>query len=728
MKLTVRLLVVAAALIFLAQGQVAHAATITVDTPDDELNSDGDCSLREAIQAANTDAVVDACTAGSGADTINVPAGTYTLSMAGANEDANASGDLDITGALTITGAGAGNTIVEWPLGGGLDRVFHILGAPPVTINGLTIQHGSVTDSAGGGIFVVPGATLTLESSTVRDNTSVASSGPFPGFSFGGGIFNQGTLTVTNVNVIINKADASGGILNDTIGTLTVNSSTVRGNSNSGITNLNTATINNTTVSGNIGQDGAGILNGGPLTVNNSTISGNVASFRGGGIFTSAGGTLTLNNTTVSGNSAPSGSGIFIVPTAPIPTLKNTIVANNTPGGDCSGSITSADHNLDSDNTCSLIQSNDLPNTTTPLLGALDPNGGPTETHALSAGSPAIDAGNPATPGSGGNACEATDQRGVARPKGTNCDIGAFELEPGSCTVTISKVTNPAGGTGFPFSSNFNGLWGITLDDGQSISVSLPIFCGPIFNLFECTVVSAPFCPTSIPPGSALTNIVCTVSGGTGNFSIIGATGAITAGFEAGDNEVRFDSLTSGSTIQCTFTNTPGTTPIVTTSGNKYCVTGTSTGASWTWDIVTKKSGTVPPFAIPAGSNAIAIVAAWVDNMNNKSPANDPPVTQMSGANEHCFKFNPASLGLVASGCLVDGVGCSFNPTVFEVEIIAVGGIAELPDFDELQLESADSSGGSSAPPYAALGGAVAAAVALMVVGGGWYARRRWMR
>ena len=80
-------------------GTVAGAG-ITVTTTDDELNSDGDCSLREAIQAANTNAAVDACNPHIGAETITVPAGTYTLSIAGANEDANATGDLDITAGL----------------------------------------------------------------------------------------------------------------------------------------------------------------------------------------------------------------------------------------------------------------------------------------------------------------------------------------------------------------------------------------------------------------------------------------------------------------------------------------------------------------------------------------------------------------------------------------------------------------------------------------------------
>ncbi|MCS6909343.1 MAG: CSLREA domain-containing protein, partial [Anaerolineales bacterium] len=84
----------------------AYAASITVNTTDDELNNDGDCSLREAIQAANTNTAVSGCTAGSGDDTITVPAGTYTLTIPGNNEDNGQTGDLDITSNITIIGAG----------------------------------------------------------------------------------------------------------------------------------------------------------------------------------------------------------------------------------------------------------------------------------------------------------------------------------------------------------------------------------------------------------------------------------------------------------------------------------------------------------------------------------------------------------------------------------------------------------------------------------------------
>ena len=116
---------------FVFQTEVAESL-ITVNTTDDELNSDGDCSLREAIRASNTDSAVDACTAGAGADTINLPAGIYTLTVLGAGENAAATGDLDITGDLTISGAGAGTTIVD---GNATDRVFDTPVSPPTTVS-----------------------------------------------------------------------------------------------------------------------------------------------------------------------------------------------------------------------------------------------------------------------------------------------------------------------------------------------------------------------------------------------------------------------------------------------------------------------------------------------------------------------------------------------------------------------------------------------------------------
>ena len=121
-------------------------------------------------------------------------------------------------------------------------------------------------------------------------------------------------------------------------------------------------------------------------------------------------------------------------------TLKNTIVANSAPDDDCAGNlVTSNGSNIDSDGTCSLVAAGDLPNTN-PQLGPLADNGGPTQTLALLAGSPAIDAG------SGDCPPPATDQRGVTRPQGAACDIGAYEFEPtpsATSTPTPTPTSTP---------------------------------------------------------------------------------------------------------------------------------------------------------------------------------------------------------------------------------------------------------------------------------------------
>ncbi len=96
-----------------AAAPAAAAAPIPVNTTVDELNADGDCSLREAIIAANWDGAVDACSAGGGADMINVPTGTYTLSLGGVSNDSGLDGDLDLSGSVTIAGSGA--TIARRP-------------------------------------------------------------------------------------------------------------------------------------------------------------------------------------------------------------------------------------------------------------------------------------------------------------------------------------------------------------------------------------------------------------------------------------------------------------------------------------------------------------------------------------------------------------------------------------------------------------------------------------
>ncbi|HEU4759484.1 MAG TPA: choice-of-anchor Q domain-containing protein [Dehalococcoidia bacterium] len=265
--------------------------TKTADTNDGACNVD--CSLREAVVAAN---------AAGGADTITVPAGTYTLTIAGAGEDAAATGDLDITGNLTITGAAT--SIID---GGVLDRVLHVTGAFTVNISAVTVRNGSESLS-GGGIYNA--GSLTLTSTTVSSNSA----------AYGAAIINKsgGSLTLNSSTLSGNTASQQGGgILNESNGTLTLNGSTVSNNSatssGGGIVNGGTATLDSTTVSGNVvSGDGGGISNtsSGSLTLNSSTVSGNVAGAFGGGIY--AGGSLIINSSTISYNSATSsGGGIY---------------------------------------------------------------------------------------------------------------------------------------------------------------------------------------------------------------------------------------------------------------------------------------------------------------------------------------------------------------------------------------------------------------------------------
>ena len=165
-------------------------ATITVTSPIDELTINGTCSLREAIQAANTDSVVDACSRGVGADVIVVPPGTYTLSLPGADEDANFTGDLDITADLTINGASTIVQACDSSTGPciGIDRVLHVVeeesSQNTVTISGVTIRNGS-TYRQGGGISNY--GTMAITNAAISGNTARS----------GGGIVNHGTLSLT---------------------------------------------------------------------------------------------------------------------------------------------------------------------------------------------------------------------------------------------------------------------------------------------------------------------------------------------------------------------------------------------------------------------------------------------------------------------------------------------------------------------------------------------------
>jgi CSLREA domain-containing protein len=179
------------------QPRAASAADIPVNTPVDDIVSNGNCTLREAIQAANTDSVVDACAAGSGADTVILPAGVYTLTIPGVDEDANQTGDLDITGTLTIR---ANATTIN---ASGLDRALHAQpGEYTVTVQGLTITNGADRSgvlNAGGGAW--------FQSHAVLSGTHFISNTALEG---GGALFAR-TATLTSTGFIRNVANIHAG-------------------------------------------------------------------------------------------------------------------------------------------------------------------------------------------------------------------------------------------------------------------------------------------------------------------------------------------------------------------------------------------------------------------------------------------------------------------------------------------------------------------------------------
>jgi hypothetical protein len=218
----------------------------------------------------------------------------------------------------------------------------------------------------------------------------------------------QLTLSLSNLTVADGRSGVGAGLLN--------NDATVK--------------VRNTTFSNNSASQGGGIFNNSfgtsTLTVTNSTFSNNSGEFGGGGIYNV--GTLEVTNSTFSENSAEGnsaeGGGIFN--RGSTAKLRNTIVANSTSGGNCGGTITDGGYNLDDGTSCGFTEQQDsLPSTDPLLADQLAFNGGPTKTIALLKGSPAI---NAIPKGENGCATEIkTDQRGVSRPQGSGCDIGAFE-------------------------------------------------------------------------------------------------------------------------------------------------------------------------------------------------------------------------------------------------------------------------------------------------------------
>jgi CSLREA domain-containing protein len=360
LSMIIAVLGVAIVLSWSGSHRIVRAGTVTVDTLKDE--SDGscsdDCSLRDAIAIASTGDTID-------------------FSVTGSIVLSNTLGQLSIVKNLTLAGPQAGHLTID---GNSLGRVLWVDSGITLNVRDITIANGKGDQ--------------------------------------GGGIYNKGSINLTDTTFSHNHADAGqsygGAIYNDS-GTLLINSSTFFSN---------TAT--------SMWSYGGAIYNlSGVLFITNTTFASNAAnstSYAQGGCIFNDGGTITVTNVTFSGNSARDGGSAIKNQSGSV-TLRNTIVDVGISGMSCNGTITNGGNNIDSLSSCGWGSSSGSMSNTDPKLAPLANNGGQTQCYALLRGSPAIDAVIDNAP----NGCPITDQRGWRRPIDGNqdgsaaCDIGSYE-------------------------------------------------------------------------------------------------------------------------------------------------------------------------------------------------------------------------------------------------------------------------------------------------------------
>ena len=370
-------------------------------------NSSSLCSLPHAISIADSIFSGDAVTIKLVSDS-----GETCTTTSPCTFDGNFFVSSGSEASLTIEGTGTGSNSSAASVlnGGGTGSTLILTNSAsfPVTLDNVTVTGGNsygggitnagtmtVTDSTisgntasyeGGGIYN-NGGTMTVTDSTISGNTA--------GSNGGGGIFNySGTMTVADSIISDNTASSGGGGITNA-GTMTVTDSTISGNSTGsggsggGIFNYSgTMTVADSIISGNTASyDGGGIYNNSStstMTVTDSTISGNTASSNGGGGIYNSGGTMTVADSTISGNSSSSGGGIYNNGTT---TFAGSIVADQTSGGNCSGSVIDAGYNLSNGTSCGFGTTSGSTSkdsvTNLDLSTTLANNGGPTETIAI---------------------------------------------------------------------------------------------------------------------------------------------------------------------------------------------------------------------------------------------------------------------------------------------------------------------------------------------------------
>ncbi|MEX2236307.1 MAG: Ig-like domain-containing protein [Dehalococcoidia bacterium] len=474
-------------------------------------NVAGGCTLRAAVILAN---------ANVGADTIQITNGNYLLTIGELDEEAAATGDLDILDSVTIEPLTANTTpLLRAGVNAfqGIDRLFDIrcASACSVSLRDVSLANGggsalfgqggairnnaqgalsltrvSITGSGGnggGGAIGNPGGSVTLTNATFNGNSS----------STGGALYNSNGGTMTVINSAVNGGvftTSGGGIYNEANSTVTVTGGTISNNTatnspgpsygtGGAVRNLGTLTLSEVTLANNLaGGEGGAIYNGGTLivesatfldnssdtvsgtpangarggaiysqsgaTVEGSTFTGNTADADGGAVYSRA--ALTLTNSTFENNDSGLAGGVSIYHENASDAVDAALINLTITGGDSIGSnsglgditlvntiidtcghgstnLVSLGNNMGLTSSCTTMLNavttdDDQVEVSSPLLGTLADNGGPTQTRALQPGSPAIGAADNAD-------CPATDQRGVSRPQHVTCDIGAFETE-----------------------------------------------------------------------------------------------------------------------------------------------------------------------------------------------------------------------------------------------------------------------------------------------------------
>lgn len=406
----------------------AGAATIGVSTLADEFGGGSECSLRDAVQTANLNSAFGGCArnGGGAADTITLRGGkTYHLTLSGV-EDLNASGDLDVIGELEIAAGGGGKATID---AGGTDRVIEVRPGAELVGSNLILTGGEIaTDRWGAGVYTE--GRLVLKRSIVGNNLIGAGLG-----SPGGGaiaslhghttILSRTTLTQNHVE----NLGGGGGVWQGE-GVLKVKKSTINDNSadhGGGIAAVDAdVTITESTISNNAAVDddfgGGGIYaySVDPLRMTNSTVSANRSNVSGGGIIIGGIAQVELNAVTVTLNIADfdggGGSGGGISSGGAGPSVVNSIIADNVApnAGSADCYQVNALHSVVGLNTgCA----NPGVGVNDPKLGPLANNEGPTKTHALKKGSPAI--------GKAAASAPPRDQR--RRKRDSNPDAGSFE-------------------------------------------------------------------------------------------------------------------------------------------------------------------------------------------------------------------------------------------------------------------------------------------------------------